>query len=1701
MTTRGRQLRATLATALVLMPLLTPVAHAQTSMTHQILASQVAAKAETTKAVDVKGNTFEQTGNQLASGIKETKVTYKNTAGDRTVMHSVSVDLKDKTAGLYAGTMDDGKDIGLQTVRGEAEAAIKNGHQVVAGLNADFFNMGTGEPSGSVVKDGVEIHAAKADSGEAFFGVKKNGEAMIGDQGQYDAVKGDLQQALGGLGILVKQGVVQTGLTQYGDNFAARSAVGIRADGTVFFVTIDGKQSPYSNGMTTAELAETMKDQGAVDALNLDGGGSATYLSRTPGDKDLSLKNKPSDGEERKVANSWLITTTEKSDHTFDRAQVTPKDQVYTPESTINFTAKGVDKAGYDAELPADATWSLQDKSLGEIDAKTGAFKSNGKSGDVTANLVHDGKTVGQATVTVATPDTIEFLNKKLSLKTDFVASLGMTARYKGRDVTLKAGDIDWNLPAELGTIDDKNQLHTAGKHAKGTITATVAGTKISESLEVQIGQLPVVLYDFENGLGDWSVGSAKRGEQNNLSLASPENGQVRFGDHAMEVKFDFTTGQQGTTLGAYAGPKDKKEIPGVPTAIGMWVYATPEAQGYWLRSQIYDGSGGFKPLNFTDQKKGIDWLGWKYVEAEIPANYQGPYATYPSQVVRIMALKSGAPGGSPQTKGSIYVDNIRAVYGANVDDLKSPIVDNISVDGKTFKDGNITITTKVHDNQDDPNMTGIDWEKNKIYIDGQDMTSDGTKYTFDPDGTFTLKGYQYANGTHHVKVSVYDKFGNRTDKDAYFEVHTSNETGISLEVAKNVSANLGSTVGFDIMAENLAKIKSGEFTINVGKGFPVKDVKFANASKDNTFEYDEGTGILKLHIKENSQAKGTNKSLAHVTLNIPTATEADAKLVLQLTKGTAEFVDAPNADMLSTFASKPTPIKIAASYQMKLGQMIVGAAGTLTVVDAHNKPVGGAVVTMTTDDKSVEVGKTDSQGRLKSDKLTEKAGKFTLTAAIGSHSSFPMPAQAFAPVKSDTPSNLLTGATQDPTTQKTVTWFSNPIVGKQAAIMQIAPSKDYADKKEKAFKDYKGEQKTFTYVSDSKAVSVNSVTAKDLKPGTDYTFRVGNGEKWSAPRQFKTLTDSKQLRFNIFGDTQVSNAEQLADFDKIIQRLETAEHKPDFALHVGDFNDDQAVFNEADITSQMFDNHPVYDSLDMIHVLGNHEYMGDDGSKATAMLGTPSHNGAPVNKKGTFSVDYGNIHIASLGWTNNVDEMKQELDWLRQDMQASNKTWKIVATHQPPYNKNPSDSESTMFRKMLPPVCDELGIDVVFSGHDHSYGRTKKLFDNKENATKGTTYLAAGHTGDKTYDILPNEPGAWAFLQAEKDKNQKVYLTAEVNDNQMKIITRDPDGNQVDAVDLIANKHPQTITDGNNGQGGGTDTGKPTPPTKPTEPGKPTPPTKPTVPSKPTPPTTPTVPGKPTLPTHETPATKPTTPAKPTVTAETSKPTTSTSAHKKSTPSVVTAVKGMALYRKPDFSKSGRIVAYRQQAQMHQPQFKVLGTAKSKAGHLRYHVRDVNKKSKSYGKTGYITASSKYIQSATYTKAAKMITVINAKGLNAYSNGKLSGKTKHHYRQGQVLKVKRIVRQNGKYSFQLTNKQYVSANKQDVQTGKHTKPKTITVKQSINLYRDVNFKHKLHQISAKTVLKVTGWDYSNKGVLHYRVAGGYVTASHALVK
>ena len=80
-----------------------------------------------------------------------------------------------------------------------------------------------------------------------------------------------------------------------------RTAFGIDKQGRYLILVADGRQKYYSTGLTLRELAATMKKLGAVNAMNLDGGGSTSMAVRG------RVVNRPSDGSERKVANALLV--------------------------------------------------------------------------------------------------------------------------------------------------------------------------------------------------------------------------------------------------------------------------------------------------------------------------------------------------------------------------------------------------------------------------------------------------------------------------------------------------------------------------------------------------------------------------------------------------------------------------------------------------------------------------------------------------------------------------------------------------------------------------------------------------------------------------------------------------------------------------------------------------------------------------------------------------------------------------------------------------------------------------------------------------------------------------------------------------------------------------------------------------------------------------------------------------------------------------------------------------------------------------------------------------------------------------------------------------------------------------------------------------------------------------------------------------
>ena len=124
----------------------------------------------------------------------------------------------------------------------------------------------------------------------------------------------DAQYILAGGPLIVKDGAVNISMpddTSFASSRQPRTAVAVDSTGKrVFLVTVDGRQSRYSNGASLQDLGSYLISKGASAAINLDGGGSTTMVVRQPGGYSPLLVNRPSDGAERKVSAILQVVNT-----------------------------------------------------------------------------------------------------------------------------------------------------------------------------------------------------------------------------------------------------------------------------------------------------------------------------------------------------------------------------------------------------------------------------------------------------------------------------------------------------------------------------------------------------------------------------------------------------------------------------------------------------------------------------------------------------------------------------------------------------------------------------------------------------------------------------------------------------------------------------------------------------------------------------------------------------------------------------------------------------------------------------------------------------------------------------------------------------------------------------------------------------------------------------------------------------------------------------------------------------------------------------------------------------------------------------------------------------------------------------------------------------------------------------------------------
>ena len=280
--------------------------------------------------------------------------------------------------------------------------------------------------------------------------------------------------------------------------------------------------------------------------------------------------------------------------------------------------------------------------------------------------------------------------------------------------------------------------------------------------------------------------------------------------------------------------------------------------------------------------------------------------------------------------------------------------------------------------------------------------------------------------------------------------------------------------------------------------------------------------------------------------------------------------------------------------------------------------------------------------------------------------------------------------------------------------------------------------------------------TLSGLKFDTDYCYRVRMGGKEISTAVFASRTKKKSTRFAVFGDCGTGSAEQKAI------AYQVSLQKPQFVLIPGDIVYNKGIVLEyharffpvyLDAGAAKDKGAPLMKTVPFYMLLGNHDIYGADLDKNPGGLAYFYFSDLPVNAPipqsglqatgkpetvkafvkvtggrypGTanYSFDYGNVHITCLDANYYVNPLDPGMvEWMKNDILSSTADWKIVTFHEPGFNSSKTHDEFQPMR-LLSPVLEALGVDMVFNGHVHNYQRTMPLkFAPKVNE-KGDQYV-----------------------------------------------------------------------------------------------------------------------------------------------------------------------------------------------------------------------------------------------------------------------------------------------------------------------------------------------------------------------------------------
>lgn len=333
-----------------------------------------------------------------------------------------------------------------------------------------------------------------------------------------------LVNAIGGNPIIVQNGapVNNDGIRH------PRTSVGWdESERYLYFFVVDGRQPDLSLGVTLGELGQLMAERGVWRGLNLDGGGSSTFVAQG------QIMNSPSDGGERRVSNHLLVVSSAPIGALDSLTFITHERRVFQGGSAT-FPLRAYDEYG-NPLLPdtLELNWAC-DPQIGTI-TENGVFTAGTvhDSGHVYLSSM-DGSTGDSALVTVDVPVAITVSPRSLILRMGETQPVQLNMFDTGGNrFPVPPGNVDWTVPTDLLTHNDAE--FTAIGAGEGWLVAHYMAIAGSCFVAVEVDSAQLVLEDFETGLDLWELAGTEMDMFVTRFLAAPEY------DGAAKLRYKFT--------------------------------------------------------------------------------------------------------------------------------------------------------------------------------------------------------------------------------------------------------------------------------------------------------------------------------------------------------------------------------------------------------------------------------------------------------------------------------------------------------------------------------------------------------------------------------------------------------------------------------------------------------------------------------------------------------------------------------------------------------------------------------------------------------------------------------------------------------------------------------------------------------------------------------------------------------------------------------------------------------------------------------------------------------------------------------------------------------------------------------------------------------------------------------------------------------